>query len=302
MKRWWQHYQDVGDLSLKKFRMRFQDHYGNLGKAWRLALDKDSTGRCCHKVFCRVCNSVGIVRHLQNVWTELTDGEITRNLTYRDFDPEGDVLIQQFVVSLTLHGGSLTKGWLQLINDHGGRVHRDNFIEQCEIWNIGIKPAKWLFSVLDPHGARFLTQYDELDFLALWDPGDLAYNADSLDDLNDNLIGDGSAKNPFKLRSQHNDEPFDLHVTLTKAEHDAYQKILRTRQMIAGVDTSHESREGSPQSPQFALYKQTQFSASLKRREPKRSIAGLNLKVEGKVSGPNLLDTSQKLNVKSLHA
>lgn len=273
LKRWWQHHKDIGEVDTKQFRARFADHYGNLGIAWRLALDADTNGRCCFKVFSRVCHEIGCARHLKSIWEYLTDGHVSRCITYSDFDPEGDVLLHQFAVALTLHGGTLLQGWLQLVNDQGGRLHRDAFIERCETWGIGMRPAKWLFAVLDPNGTRFLTEYDDLDFIALWDPGEIAFCADSLEGLQKSLQGDGTAANPFHLTEADNvHDPFDLVVELSPEEHEEYQLRLRASQLIAGIDMVGESR---------SLQQETRED----RRGKHHDIAGLKVKVDGKPPG-----------------
>jgi len=270
LKRWWQRHRDVGELDIKQFRARFADHYGNLGVAWRLALDKEASGKCCFRVFSRVAHELGCHRHLKTIWEELTDGHVSRCINYADFDPEGDVLLHQFAVALTLHGGSLLQGWMQLVNDQGGHLHRDAFIERCEGWGIPMKPAKWLFSVLDPHYTRFLTEYDDLDFLHLWDPGEITFCHDSLKGLQQSLKGDGSARNPFHLDEADNvTEPFDLVVELDEDEYEEYQNRLRMTQMVAGIDLSGEAKTCQQEG----------------RHGHHKEIAGLKVKVGGKQPG-----------------
>merc|ERR1712139_458456 len=145
-------HRDKGENNTNQFRIKMADHWGNLGRAWRLSLDKYNTGRCCFNHFCRECHKLGIIRHLKNIWEDLTEGDSKRNIYYRDLDPDGDMVVQMFITSLTLHGGTLLKGWQQIIEEGGGHLHRHGFIQHCATWGIGMEPAKWLFSVLDPHG------------------------------------------------------------------------------------------------------------------------------------------------------
>jgi len=238
LRRWWQNHEDLKDANTEAFRKNISKHWGNMGRAWRLAFDTNATGRCCQVHFCRVCHSLGMDHNLRGIWADLTEGDINRSLYYRDIDPEGDMVVQMFATAMTLHGGTLVEGWQQLIRDAGGHIHRDAFIEHCAPLGIGVAPAKWLFSVLDPNGTRYLTEFDDLDFLMNYDPGPLELEAGAAA-FQRELSGKGTASSPFHVKGVEafdaaEAEAFDLIVQLTREEYEAYQQKLRGRHMISG--------------------------------------------------------------------
>lgn len=228
LKRWIQRYKDKSDTDIVKFRRRLSQLYGNLGRAWRLGLDPDQNGKCCFNQFCRFCHDHGMTKDLRTLWGDLTEGDFNRTIHFRDLDPDGDMTIQMFANSLALHGGTLLKGWQQIILTGGGHLHRDSFITQCAMWGVDMKTAKWLFAVLDPNGTRYLTEYDDLIFLRSYDPGPMTVEA---------CRGTFASK-----KDQSKEEQFDLVVEMTAEEYDEYQEMLRAKQMIAGIDVDSEEK------------------------------------------------------------
>lgn len=246
LKRWYRHYMDKGENNTEAFKRRLEEHFGSLGRAWRLALDTESSGRCCFNHFCRVCHNVGIIRHLRTIWSDLTDGDMTRSISYKDLDPQGEMVIQQFATSLALLGGTMIQGWRHLIRESGGHLHRDSFIERCADWGFTIQPAKWLFKVLDPHNTRYLTEFNDLDFLGMFDPGPLNPKQGGL--LQPQVTGSGTAANPFHISgvgAKEGQRPFDLTVIMTVEEHETYINRIRSRQLIAGVDFAGEAKRSN---------------------------------------------------------
>jgi hypothetical protein len=240
MKRWWQKHRDIlGHLGVdhvEEFKTQLKQMFGNLGKAWRLQLDPHNTGRCCFATYCRVCHTIGILRHLKHIWSQLTDGDTGRSICYRDLDPDGDMVIQQLATALAYHGGTLEAGWDQITMDAGASRHlyRTPFIDHCVRWGIETADAKWLFNVLDRTGAHFIESNDALEFLIFYDPGPLELDAAATQ------IGGGGKGPPRKGFAS--EEPFEIQVVLTPEEHDKFQEMLLNRKMIAGTENKIESR------------------------------------------------------------
>jgi len=155
------------------------------------------------------------------------------------------MVIRMFATSLTLHGGTLMHGWSQIVLDGGGHLHRDSFITRCAAWGITMRPAKWLFAVLDHQKTKYLTEFDDVRFLAGYDPGPLDPEA-AFSMSRQMVSGSGSASKPFHIKGadqlEEGQQPFDLHVVLTREEFEQYQQQLRTKQMVAGIDLAGEAR------------------------------------------------------------
>jgi len=236
----------MGCGNIDIFKKRVKAHYGSLGRAWRLAFDVDSKGSCCFNHFCRVCSKVGMIVQVKSVWSKLTEGFCSRSIRFRDLDPEGDMVIQMFAMSLTLHGGTLLNGWRQIVVDIGGHLHRDALIERCATWGIHFHAARWLFYVLDCHNAKYLTEWDALDLLRHYDLGALCAESGSAI-FGQQLVGTGSAEKPFKVLQSRDDElkdqePFELRVILSAEEHEMYTTALRSKMMMMGIDLAGEAK------------------------------------------------------------
>lgn len=163
---------DVGDTGVEGFRRRFADHWGTLGRGWRLALDTTDTGFCCQLHFMRSCHSIGMQRNMRTLWTALTKGEVTRSIQFKDLDPECDRYLRHFALALSMRHGNLREGWIAICRAGGGHLHKRGFYQACQGLGIDHRGGQLLYAVLDPNQTRYLTEFDKLDFLGLWDPGD----------------------------------------------------------------------------------------------------------------------------------
>lgn len=251
LKRWWKTADDLRCGNIDTFKKRLKEHYGSLARAWRLAFDVESKGSCCFNHFCRVCSKVGMIVQVKSVWAQLTEGVCSRSVRLRDLDPEGDMVIQMFAMSLTLHGGTMFNGWRQIMVDIGGHLHRDAFIERCASWGIGFHVAKWLFRVLDCHNVKYLTEWDGMDLLKHYDVGPVCAEAGSAI-FGQQLVGTGSPDKPFRVLQNRDDElkdqePFELRVILSKEEHEMYTSALRSKMMMMGIDLAGEAKRSPGQ-------------------------------------------------------
>lgn len=250
LKRWWEDLRDPGKVTnLHNFKWIFGEHYGNLGCAWRWALDTDDMGTCCFLVFCRCCQSLGLRKNLKSIWEELTGGHSHRSIFFRDWDPVGDRLLSRFALALSIQFGSMRHGLHMIIRNAGGHMHQAAFIESTADLGFDIHEAKWLFTVLDTDRRRFLTEFDRLRFLSHWDPGNQPNM--TLTDLRlashvpkKKMVAKQKADKPgsnakevtevpFNVTSRN---PFGFQLELNQEEFDEYQRRVRMRNLAIGKD------------------------------------------------------------------
>lgn len=246
LKRWWEHIADPGKrIQLSTFKNLFADHYGNLGCAWRMALDPDDTGKCSFLLFCRICQSLGMRKSLKSIWESLTHGNHNRPISYQDWDPVGDRIVSRFAMSLCLKYGSMREGWNQIIKNAGGNMHFGSFVDATSDLGFDIVEARWLFAVLDKEKRRYLNQFDRLRFLSHWDPGTdvpqltlqelkyTSYKTKKEKGGNRVQVNPTYADMPFRLTSGH---AFEFCLELNEEEYAEYQKRLQGRQLAGGQD------------------------------------------------------------------
>lgn len=249
LKRWWEDQRDPGKHTTQdNFKWIFGEHFGNLGCAWRRALDTDDTGTCCFLVFCRCCQELGLRKNMKTIWEQLTGGHIHRSIFFRDWDPVGDRVLSRFAMALCIQYGSMRDGLHRCIRNAGGHMHKAAFIDCCEPLGLDMHEASWLFTVLDTDKRRFLTEFDRLRFLSHWDPGNVPNM--TLQDLKmashlpkKKMVAkqkagqtSSSAKVdeiPYKVA--HNN-PFGFEVQLNETEFVEYQRRLKVRGMTTGKD------------------------------------------------------------------
>lgn len=157
--------------NVEAFKWKFANHWGSLGRGWRLALDTGDTGRCPELNFSRCCHALGWTRNLKTLWRKLTKGDVSRSIYLRDLDPELDKLLKDFAFRLVTRHGNLRQGFVSVCRTGGGHLHEEAFEVATAGLGIDAKSSKLLFSVLDPNKRRYLTEYDSLEFLEIWNPG-----------------------------------------------------------------------------------------------------------------------------------
>jgi len=251
LKRWWEDLRDPGKFTTQdNFKWIFGEHYGNLGCAWRWALDTDDTGTCCFLVFCRACQGLGLRKNLKTIWEQLTGGHVHRSIFFRDWDPVGDRVLSRFAMALSIKYGNMRDGLHQCIRNAGGHMHKAAFIDCCEPLGLDMHEASWLFTVLDTDRRRFLTEFDRLRFLSHWDPGNVSNMTLQELKMASHLpkkkmvarIKAGqdasSAKGkevdmPFDVSHKN---PFGFNIELNEEEYREYQRRVKVRSMTTGTD------------------------------------------------------------------
>jgi len=110
-------------------------------------------------------------RNLNTLWRKLTKGDVSRAIYLRDLDPELDKILKDFALRLVTLHGNLRQGWCAICRAGGGHLHEEGFEVATSGLGIDARSSKLLFAVLDPHQRRYLTEFDSLEFLQIWNPG-----------------------------------------------------------------------------------------------------------------------------------
>jgi len=102
---------DVGASDGAGFKAQLTRKYGNLMRAWTLALDLDGSGSISFTEFCTAVRAQGFVGSLKALWKEYDkDGE--GFISMYEFCPEIAALMSSFKSFLReKHEGSLVKAW-----------------------------------------------------------------------------------------------------------------------------------------------------------------------------------------------
>lgn len=243
-RRKWEYAKDAGYMTIEDFRNRFMDKWGTLGRGWRLALDVEDMGYCCQLKFMRACSELGMHRNLKTLWWKLTQGEVQRNICFRDLDPECDQILKYFSRALAVRHGSIREGWCAICRAGGGHLHQNGFVQACGGLGIPGKAAKILYAVLDPYKTRYLTEYDKLDFLELWTPTaqmakqPLPERFALKEVKHERSAADALLGNKEEERSSSKAEndlgAFEFRVVLTKDEYTDYLRRTRNLRVAAG--------------------------------------------------------------------
>jgi len=176
-RRSWSNRLSLSTSTIENFRWKFACRWGTLGRGWRLALDTADTGHCPMQMFMRCCHSIGMNRSLKTLWRKLTKGDISRSIYLRDLDPELDKILKEFALRLVTINGNMRQGWCAICRAGGGHLHEEGFERACLGLGMDAKAGKMLFAVLDPRQRRYLTEYDDLGFLDIWNPGQLNHGS-----------------------------------------------------------------------------------------------------------------------------
>jgi hypothetical protein len=271
VKRKWHNRKDTAMHSIDNFKWQFAQRFSTLGRGWRLALDQNSTGHCAQLTFMRVCHEIGMNRNLKSLWRRLTKGDVSRSLVLRDLDPELDKMLKEFALRLVTLHSTLRQGWCAICRAGGGHLHENGFEQACVGLGMGANASKSLFAVLDPKQRRYLTEYDELDFLDIWNPGNQAGSAaaaaaaaamtDGAGKPSAAQLGSSSmttGKSPQLNLFGVDDDPtlpdlgnFEFELVLTRDEYSEYLRRRRGSRIRAGlqgpiVDVGAETRRKPP--------------------------------------------------------
>jgi len=170
-RRKWQNFKDTASSNVDNFKWKFAGRWGTIGRGWRLTLDTTDTGHCPQLTFMRCCHLIGLNRNMKTLWRKLTKGDVSRSIVLRDLDPELDKILKEFALRLVTLHSTLRQGWCAICRAGGGHLHENGFEQACIGLGMDTSSSKLLFAVLDPSQRRYLTEYDNLDFLEIWNPG-----------------------------------------------------------------------------------------------------------------------------------
>lgn len=263
-RRKWENSRDQGKGSVERFRWKFANHWGTLGRGWRLGLDNDESGHCPQQQFMRWCHSIGMNRDMKTLWQRLTKGDVSRSIVLRDLDPELDKILKEFVLRLVTLHSTIRQGWCAICRAGGGHLHQEGFEQCCAGLGIDAKGSKMLFAVLDPTQRRYLTEYDKLEFLEIWNPGNQAGSAAAAaaaaaamaEPSKQADAGKGSPMGnqmggPDDIPNLPNLGDFEFELVLTTDEYSEYLRRRRGTRIRAGlqgqkIDVGAESKRKVP--------------------------------------------------------
>merc|ERR1719326_968200 len=121
---------DVGAHDGAGFEAALTRKYGNLLRAWTLALDIDGSGSIGFTEFCTAVRAQGFAGSLKDLWKEYDkDGE--GFISMDEFCPEIAALMSSFKSFLKeKHEGSLVKAWKKSLDlDKSGSIKKDELVE-----------------------------------------------------------------------------------------------------------------------------------------------------------------------------
>jgi hypothetical protein len=262
VRRKWHNQKDTAYNSIENFKWQFANRFGSIGRGWRLALDTGDTGHCPQLEFMRCCHTIGMNRNLKTLWRRLTKGDVSRSICLRDLDPELDKILKDFALRLVTLHSTLRQGWCAICRAGGGHLHEEGFEQACMGLGMDTKSSKLLFAVLDPTQRRYLTEYDNLDFLEIWNPGNqsgsaaAAAAAAAMTDGTANKQGIKPGSPPPNLGQEEipslpNLGNFEFELVLTRDEYSEYLRRRRGARIRAGLqgqklDVGAETRRKPP--------------------------------------------------------
>eukprot|EP00746_Dinoflagellata_sp_MGD_P008835 gnl/MRDRNA2_/MRDRNA2_117752_c0_seq1.p1 gnl/MRDRNA2_/MRDRNA2_117752_c0~~gnl/MRDRNA2_/MRDRNA2_117752_c0_seq1.p1 ORF type:complete len:595 (-),score=122.16 gnl/MRDRNA2_/MRDRNA2_117752_c0_seq1:100-1884(-) len=141
---------------------------GNMIRAWRKALDKNSTMRVSWDIFeayCRHTNCCPKDR-LPGIWKSLDDN-MSGWLSLREFWPEASVLLQTFVSYCKQFHGSVYRAFIEIDGNGNGKLSHSEFKTVADRCHFEEAESEMVFAGLDLHSDGRV-EADEVIFLDKW--------------------------------------------------------------------------------------------------------------------------------------
>jgi hypothetical protein len=241
VKKQYQRFTDFRQYGATGFRQRLSDRfYGNYIKAWRLLLDPDDRGFCCHADFVKACKTMDYSGELQTCWRELTGGVggASRPMMLGDIDMESEKLLTRLIHELRRKHTNPRDGWYAALRTHGTATKMTfaQFQYFCQELDFTVKEARLIFNGLDKDNDRRLSM-DEWKFLGHYesrtnyfeDSGSVApVSASRLSPRY--AAGASVADSTWHATGLDvSGSTFEFLVVLTKDEHEEYQRRRRER-------------------------------------------------------------------------
>lgn len=140
---------DMGAYDLVGFKELLAQKYGNIYRAWKLALDPDGNGRVSKMEFFAAARKVGYHGPVQKLWKECVKDDKDPVVRLRDLSEEIASMTEDFTSLMLKTYGSWLAAWVRAFDvQRTGGCSKDHFISICR--KVGYPySAEKLFGLLD---------------------------------------------------------------------------------------------------------------------------------------------------------
>lgn len=155
-----------GARAFKQYLLR--KHGDNPIRAWRKALDKNSTMRVSWDIFEAYCRHTNFLPkdRLAGVWKSLDDN-MSGWLSLREFWPDASVLLQTFVSYCKQFYGSVYRAFIEIDGNGNGKLSHSEFKTVADRCHFEEAESEMVFAGLDLHSDGRV-EADEVIFLDKW--------------------------------------------------------------------------------------------------------------------------------------
>merc|ERR1719199_113065 len=164
---------DQGAHDFKGFKMMMKRKYGNLFRAWKVAIDSTQTGRVSQNELFDCARSHGFTGKLIDLWREAVSkdektGREDNFIRLKDIWPEAAEMVDEFERIMLKEYGNWLKCWVCALDvDKTGRVDKQQFAWTCKQMDYIYDPMA-LFDIFDfdLSGSITLEEIDQKAFEA----------------------------------------------------------------------------------------------------------------------------------------
>mmetsp|Transcript_129311 Transcript_129311/g.241844 ORF Transcript_129311/g.241844 Transcript_129311/m.241844 type:complete len:457 (+) Transcript_129311:143-1513(+) len=144
--------------------------YGNLTRAWRVALDVDENGLIDAREFASAMKRVGFEGNVRSLWYNL-DADQSGYISLAEIDAEAAVALEKFRVQCVTKYGSVTAAWEKCLDvDRSGALTLQELIESSKILGYTDEDeVESLFDLLRVTPGAFAVPRHQVLFLQNWE-------------------------------------------------------------------------------------------------------------------------------------
>merc|ERR1719326_318338 len=136
-----------GAQNLAEFKEALVLKYGNMMRAWRIALDSDANGTIGFIEFSQVVREEGYLGDIRKLWKEL-DADDSGLISVYELAPEAQDALGKFRDALKAKYGTCLEAWYKLLDtDRSGKISEDEFqaaVEELQVPEVGMKVFRWI--------------------------------------------------------------------------------------------------------------------------------------------------------------